>query len=268
MSVTSRSVYFVSESTGITAEAYGHSLLSQFGEARFVTRYSPFVNTREKAKSLADEIAHRAEAEGKRPIVFATMIDEEINAVLRSAHCHYFELFDRFMPDLIEATGLQPCRQSGMSHGLLNLESYEARIETINYALNNDDGMRLNKFDQADVILIGVSRSGKTPTCLYLALHFGMRAANYPITEEDFEAGDLPEELLAHKAKVFALTIEPERLAAIRELRRPNSDYASMRRCFKEVQMAQDMFHRHGMTVLDSTTHSIEELASLIKKSL
>jgi regulator of PEP synthase PpsR (kinase-PPPase family) len=155
-----------------------------------------------------------------------------------------------------------------MSHGLVNLENYEARIETINYALNNDDGMRLNKFDLADVILVGVSRSGKTPTCLYLALHFGMRAANYPITEEDFEKGDLQDELIAHKDKVFALTIEPERLAAIRELRRPNSDYASMRRCFKEVQMAQDMFHRHGMTVLDSTTHSIEELASLIKKSL
>lgn len=263
-----RSVYFVSESTGITAEAYGHSLLSQFGESRFVTRYTPYINTCDKAQALANEIAHRAEAEGQKPIVFATMIDEEINAILRHANCHYFELFDRFMPDLIAATGLQPSRQSGMSHGLVNPENYEARIETINYALNNDDGMRLNKFDQADVILVGVSRSGKTPTCLYLALHFGMRAANYPITEEDFESGDLPDELLEYKHKIFALTIEPERLAAIRELRRPNSDYASMRRCFKEVQMAQDMFHRHGMTVLDSTTHSIEELASLIKKSL
>jgi regulator of PEP synthase PpsR (kinase-PPPase family) len=263
-----RSVYFVSESTGITAEAYGHSLLSQFGDASFITRYTPFINSREKAQALADEFAHRAEAEGEKPIVFATMIDEEINSLLQHAQCHYFELFDRFMPDLIEVTGLQPNRQSGMSHGLVNLESYEARIETINYALNNDDGMRLNKFDLADIILVGVSRSGKTPTCLYLALHFGMRAANYPITEEDFEKGDLPDELLAHAHKVFALTIDPERLAAIRELRRPNSDYASMRRCYKEVQMAQDMFHRHGMTVLDSTTHSIEELASLIKKSL
>ncbi|MDJ0739753.1 MAG: pyruvate, water dikinase regulatory protein [Gammaproteobacteria bacterium] len=263
-----RSVYFVSESTGITAEAYGHSLLSQFGDARFTIRYSPFINTRDKAQALADELAHRAEAEGRKPIVFATMLDEEINAILKYAQCNYFELFDRFMSDLIEATGMEPSRQAGMSHGLVNLENYEARIETINYALNNDDGMRLNKFDQADVILIGVSRSGKTPTCLYLALHFGMRAANYPITEEDFEVGDLPDELLEHKDKVFALTIEPERLAAIRELRRPDSDYASLRRCIKEVQMAQDMFHRHGMTVLDSTTHSIEELASLIKKSL
>lgn len=264
----SRSVYFVSESTGITAEAYGQSLLSQFDDARFVKRYTPFINTRDKAQALANELAHRAEAEGQKPIVFATMVDEEINAVLKHAECHYFELFDRFMPDLIEVTGMQPTHKSGISHGLVNLENYEARIETINYALHNDDGMRLNKFDKADVILVGVSRSGKTPTCLYLALHFGMRAANYPITEEDFEKGDLPDELLAHKDKIFALTIDPERLAAIRELRRPNSDYASMRRCYKEVQMAQDMFHRHSMTVLDSTTHSIEELASLIKKSL
>ena len=264
----SRSVYFVSESTGITAEAYGNSLLSQFGDARFSTRYTPFINTRDKAQALANELAHRAEAEGAKPIVFATMADEELNAVLKHAECHYFELFDRFLPELIVATGLQPTRKSGISHGLVNLENYEARIDTINYALSNDDGMRLNKFGQADVILIGVSRSGKTPTCLYLALHFGMRAANYPITEEDFEAGDLPDELLAHRKKIFALTIEPERLAAIRELRRPDSDYASLRRCYKEVQMADDMFHRYGMTVLDSTTHSIEELASQIKKSL
>jgi regulator of PEP synthase PpsR (kinase-PPPase family) len=264
----SRSVYFVSESTGITAEAYGQSLLSQFGDAGFVTRYTPFVNTRDKAQTLANELAHRAEAEGARPIVFATMVDEEINAVLKHAQCHYFELFERFLPDLVEATGLQPTRKSGISHGLINLENYEARIDTVDYAMHNDDGMRLNRFDKADVILIGVSRSGKTPTCLYLALHFGLRAANYPITEEDFEQGDLPDELLAHRGRIFALTIEPERLAAIRELRRPGSDYASLRRCYKEVQMAWDIFHRHGFTVLDSTTHSIEELASLIKKAL
>ena len=264
----SRSVYFVSESTGITAEAYGQSLLSQFGDARFVKRYTPFINSREKAQALANELSHRAESEGMRPLVFATMVDEEINSILKHAECHYFELFDRFMPDVIEALGIEPRRQSGISHGLVNAENYEARIETINYALHNDDGMRLNKFHKADVILVGVSRSGKTPTCLYLALHFGMRAANYPITEEDFEKGDLPDELLQEREKIFALTIEPERLAAIRELRRPNSDYASLRRCYKEVQMAQDIFHRHGFTVLDSTTHSIEELASLIKKSL
>jgi regulator of PEP synthase PpsR (kinase-PPPase family) len=264
----SRSVYFVSESTGITAEAYGHSLLSQFADARFDKRYTPFINTREKAQALANELAHRAEAEGEKPIVFATMVDEEINTLLKHSECHYFELFDRFMPELIEVIGLAPSRQSGISHGVTNLENYEARIETINYALNNDDGMRLNKFHKADIILIGVSRSGKTPTCLYLALHFGMRAANYPITEEDFEKGDLPDELLEHKHKIFALTIEPDRLAAIRELRRPDSEYSSLRRCYKECQMAQDMFHRHSLTVLDYTTHSIEELASLIKKSL
>lgn len=262
------SVYFVSESTGITAEAYGHSLLSQFHNARFNIKYTPFINTRDKAQALANEILHRAEAEGKKPIVFATMVDEEINTLLKHAECHYFELFDRFMPDLMQIIQLEPSRQSGVSHGLTNPDNYEARIDTINYALNNDDGMRLNKFDQADVILIGVSRSGKTPTCLYLALHFCMRAANYPITEEDFENGDLPEEVLAHKHKIYALTIDPERLAAIRELRRPNSEYATMRRCYKEVQMAEDMFHRYGLRVLDSTTQSIEELASLIKKGL
>ncbi len=262
-----RSVYFVSESTGITAEVYGHSLLSQFGNTRFSIKYTPFINTREKAQGLANEFLHRAEAEGRKPIVFATMVDEEINSLLKHAECHYFELFDRFMPELIEVIGIEPTRQSGISHGQNNPDNYEARIDTINYALSNDDGRRLNRFDQADVILIGVSRSGKTPTCLYPALHFCVRAANYPITEEDFESGDLPAEILAHKRKVFALTIDPERLAAIRELRRPDSEYASLRRCHREVQMAEDMFHRHSLTVLDSTTHSIEELASLIKRA-
>ena len=263
-----RSVYFVSESTGITAEAYGHSLLSQFADVRFSIKYTPFINTREKAQALANEFLHRIEAEGKKPIVFSTMIDDEINKLLKHAECHYFELFDRFLPELAEVIGIDPTRQSGISHGVNNPDNYEARIDTINYAINNDDGMRLNRFDQADVILVGVSRSGKTPTCLYLALHFCMRAANYPITEEDFENGELPDEVLAHKHKIFALTIEPERLAAIRELRRPDSDYASLRRCHREVQMADDMFHLYGLTVLDSTTHSIEELASLIKKCL
>ena len=159
--VTTRSVYFVSESTGITAEAYGQSLLSQFGDATFITRYTPFINSPEKAQSLSNELAHRAEAEGQKPIVFATMVDEEINSVLKHADCHYFELFDRFMPDLIEVLGLEPNHKSGISHGVVNLENYEARIDTINYALSNDDGMRLNKFDKADVIMIGVSRSGK-----------------------------------------------------------------------------------------------------------
>ena len=153
--VSSRTVYFVSESTGITAEAYGLSLLSQFGDVDFVKRYTPFINTRDKAQALSNELAHRAEAEGQRPIVFATMVDDEISQVLKHADCHYFELFERFMPDLIEATGVQPTPQSGISHGLVNPENYEARIDTINYALSNDDGMRLNKFDQADIIVIG-----------------------------------------------------------------------------------------------------------------
>lgn len=263
-----RSVYFVSESTGITAEVYGQTLLSQFEGTRFDTRYTPYINSLQKAQALARELAHMAEAEGRKPVVFATMVDEEISAVLARAECHYFELFDRFMPELCTAMDLKPTRRAGMSHGLNNPENYEARIDTINYALANDDGMRLDRFDKADVILVGVSRSGKTPTCLYLALNFGIRAANYPITDEDFENNDLPEEILKNGHKVFALTIEAERLASIRQLRRPNSRYSDLRRCRNEVMMAEDMFHRHGWRVLDSTAHSIEELASLIKKSL
>lgn len=263
-----RTVYFVSESTGITAEAYGHTLLSQFVDAKFVIRYMPYISSLAKAQSLSDELAHIAEAEGRQPIVFATMVDEQINNLLRHSECHYFELFDRFMPDLIDAIGLTPTPQSGVSHGLKGQKDYSKRIDIINYALTNDDGISLKKLDQADVILIGVSRSGKTPTCLYLALHFGLRAANYPITEEDFEKGDLPPEVLKHRHKMFGLTIDPQNLADIRQRRRPDSPYAELKRCRSEVQMAEDMFYRYQLTVLDSTSHSIEELASYIVKSL
>lgn len=262
----SQRVYFVSECTGITAEVYGHSLLSQFAEVDFHTRYLPYVNTRDKAQALVREIAHLAEAEGNRPIIFATMGDEAINAILKTAEAHYYELFDRFLPDLTRDTRLTLKRQSGMSHAMRS-DRYDARLDAINYALANDDGMKLNALDQADAVVVGVSRSGKTPTCLYLALHFNLRAANYPLTEEDFERDRLPDEVLQHTGRIVALTIDPQRLAAIRERRRPGSSYAELGRCRREVQQAEALFRRYQFPVLDSTSRSIEELAAQIVKN-
>ncbi|HEB94975.1 MAG TPA: kinase/pyrophosphorylase [Sedimenticola thiotaurini] len=264
-----RTVFFVSESTGITAETLGQSLLSQFAHSvEFKTVYMPFINTMERARELAERLKQLNELEGVRPIVFATMPEEDIRAVLSSSPCLYIELFDTFIGPLAKELGVGPSGKRGLTHGFSNGDSYEHRMNIINFAMTNDDGARLDKFDQADVILIGVSRSGKTPTCLYLAIHFDIKAANYPLTEEDFERGRLPQVLMNNRDKLIALTIDPLRLHRIREERRPGSRYASLNSCRREVQEAEEMFRRLGLKVLDTTSHSIEEISSLIMKAI
>jgi len=264
-----RTVFFVSESTGITAEALGQSLLSQFSHSvKFKTVYMPFVNTMERARELSERLVQLEQLDGVRPIVFATMPEEDIREVLNNSPCLYIELFDTFIGPISKELGVGPSGKRGLTHGYSNGDSYEHRMSIINFAMTNDDGARLDKFDQADVILIGVSRSGKTPTCLYLAIHFDIKAANYPITEEDFETGKLPPALLANRDKLIALTINPVRLHNIREERRPGSRYASLKTCRREVQEAAEMFRKLGLKTFDTTSQSIEEISSLIMKSI
>ena len=264
-----RTVYYVSESTGITAETLGHSLISQFEQTiEFKTVYMPFINTVAKARKLSQQFDMVTERDGARPIVFATMVEYETRVILKRSNCLYIELFDTFIAPLSKELGVNPSGKTGLSHGMANGDSYEDRMDIINFAMVNDDGARLDKYDQADVILIGVSRSGKTPTCLYLAMHFGIKAANYPLTPDDFEQNRIPDELLKHKDKLIALTIDPPRLNRIREERRPGSEYASLKRCASEVRQALQMFKKHNIWVLDTTTHSIEEVSSRIVKAV
>jgi regulator of PEP synthase PpsR (kinase-PPPase family) len=262
-----RTIFFVSESTGITAEVLGHSLLSQFKQQiEFRTIYLPFINTRRKAQDVIDKFDRLARQEGYRPIVFATMAEPEIREMFKQSNCLYVELFDTFISPLSKELGVAPSGKVGLSHGMENGESYEDRMSIINFAMVNDDGARLDKYDQADVILVGVSRSGKTPTCLYLALHFGIKAANYPLTEEDFERGSLPDVLVKNRRKMVALVIDPLRLNRIREQRRPGSNYASLATCTSEVKQAARIFQQLKLKSLDTTTHSIEEVSSRIIK--
>lgn len=264
-----RTVFFISESTGITAETLGHSLLSQFSQAvSFKTIYMPFISTPKKARELAVRINQLNEREGVRPLVFATMPDTQIRDILRHASCLYIELFDTFIGPLSEELGVQPSGKRGLSHGFSNDDTYESRMSIINFAMSNDDGACIDKYHEADVILIGVSRSGKTPTCLYLAIHFNIKAANYPLTDDDFETGRLPDVLLQNKKKLVALTIDPIRLNHIREERRRGSDYASLARCRRETRLAEQLFRQLRIRTLDTTSHSIEEISSQIIKSL
>ncbi|WP_181389625.1 pyruvate, water dikinase regulatory protein [Leucothrix pacifica] len=257
-------VFFISESTGITADELGSSLLSQFPQFSFTKRYHPFIDTIEKAEILVEQINEIAEGQSVKPLVFATMANKQINKVLSGVAANYYELFDNYLDKIADNLGVVPRRESGLMHGLVNELQYDARIDAVNYTLAHDDAMVLKGLDEADVIMVGVSRSGKTPTCLYLALKYGIKAANYPLTSDDFERHAFPKEILKYKEKLIVTTISPQRLHHIREKRRPNSRYASMPICASEIKMAMDLYDRHGLVPLDVTSQSVEELATQI----
>ena len=265
---TKRTVFFISESTGITAETLGLSMLSQFPHIEFTQIQRPFIDSEEKAHKLVDEINQVANNETFQPLVFATMPEEHMNAILQQAHCHYYEIFESFLDKIGRDLKTVPVLESGLSHGLVNEKTYDARIDALNYTLKHDDAMVLKTLGDADVIIVGVSRSGKTPTSLYLALKFGIKAANYPITEDDFERNALPQALLDNREKLVATCIKAKRLHQIREKRMPNSQYSALETCKSEIKKAQILYDKYGLTPMDVTSQSIEELAAQIVRQL
>ncbi|MGD2083272.1 MAG: pyruvate, water dikinase regulatory protein [Chromatiales bacterium] len=259
-----RTVFFVSDRTGITVKTLGGSLLTQF-ESMDLERVSiPYVDTPEKAEAAVRRIDAAAEADGVPALVFSTLIDPECRAVLVSANGVLFDFFDTFIGPLETALGMRSSRTVGRTHGMGNATDYQVRMNAVNYALNLDDGVHSGRLDQADVVLLGVSRSGKTPTCLYLGLEFGIHAANYPLTEEDFEKGRLPEAVRPLKGRLAGLTIAPERLHEIREERRAGSRYASLKQCRYEVDEAERLMRRDRIPIIDTTHASIEEIATML----
>ncbi|KFN46318.1 posphoenolpyruvate synthetase regulatory kinase/phosphorylase PpsR [Arenimonas composti] len=258
-----RPIFYVSDGTGITAETIGHSLLTQFNGVSFDPRRIPFVDSVEKAEAAVAEIRATGERAGCRPIVVNTVVDPDLNALLAESGALMLDLFAPFIAPLEQELGVRRESAVGHAHGMVDFAAYEQRINATNYALTHDDGIDIH-YDDADVILVGVSRSGKTPTCLYLALHYGVKAANYPLTEEDLEGSGLPPRLRAHRGKLFGLTIDPQRLQQIRQERKPNSRYATMELCRREVAAAETMFRQENIPVLSTTHTSIEEIASKV----
>jgi [pyruvate, water dikinase]-phosphate phosphotransferase / [pyruvate, water dikinase] kinase len=259
-----RTVFFVSDGTGITAETLGHSVLTQFESLRYRRVRAPFIDSVSKAQELLGRINDAAVLDGRRPIVFSTLVNREVNAVLRRARAMVLDLLDSFVVPLEQELGLQSTHTIGRSHTMSDAGTYHRRIEAINFALAHDDGQSATGLATADVILVGVSRSGKTPTSLYLAMQYGVKAANYPLIPEDFERDELPAALPPHRRKLFGLSIAPERLAEVRHERRPNSHYASLENCRQEIAAAERMMRREGIRWLSSTTKSIEEIAATI----
>ena len=260
-------VFIISDGSGLTAETTAQALLSRFPDLQFDYTALPFVDTPEKVAEAVRQIDRAAE-NGPAPLVFVTFVDDAYTAQLARARGHLFDLFQPFISELEALLGRTSSHEVRLAHGVGDQERYNQRIDALNYTLRCDDGLHPEDYPQADVILLGVSRSGKTPTSLYLALHFGLYTANYPLTDDDFETDALPAVLQDCQANLFGLTIVPERLAEIRTQRRPDSRYASLVQCRREVQQAQALFTRLNLPHFDSTSHSVEELGSRIHTAI
>ncbi|HLV76517.1 MAG TPA: pyruvate, water dikinase regulatory protein [Marinobacter sp.] len=259
-----RTAFFISDGTGLTAEALGQALLAQFDKIEFERITVPYIDDEEKARDMVNRINQAAEIDGERPLIFDTIVNSAIREVISQANGFMIDTFGTFLKPLEEELKASSSYSVGRSHSINNAGSYERRIDAVNFALDNDDGARTRHYGEADLILVGASRSGKTPTCLYLALQYGVKAANYPITEEDLDDQSLPATLRPHKEKLFGLTIDPERLATIRHERRPNSRYSSIQQCMHEIEEIELMYKRERIPFLNTTAYSVEEISTRI----
>lgn len=258
-----RTAFFISDRTGLTAENLGHSLLSQFEGITFNRVRLPFVDTPEKARDAVTQINAAAAADGQRPLVFSTLILPDVRGIVELSNALILDLFEMFIVPLETELDQPSSHAIGRSHAAgMN---YNSRMDAVNYALSHDDGGISRELNRADVVLVGVSRCGKTPTSLYLALQFGIYAANYPLVPEDFSGGELPPALNHLKHKLYGLTIRPERLQQIRTERSPNSHYASLENCQLEVKQAESLMRQSNIPYLDVTTMSVEEIAATIR---
>jgi len=259
---TKRTAFFVSDRTGLTVEKLGRSLLSQFEGIDFARVTLPFIDSVEKAREAVVRINSAGQADARRPIVFSTLIVPEIHDIIEQSDALILDLFESFIVPLENELGVPSSHAVGRSHqtGI----HYNERMDAVNYALNHDDGGVTRDLGRADIILVGVSRCGKSPTSLYLALQFGIFAANYPLVPEDFERHTLPKALIPLTAKLHGLTIQPERLSHIRAERMPNSRYAALENCRMEIRQAEELMRAAGIPMLDVTTISVEEIATTL----
>ncbi|RBP48616.1 posphoenolpyruvate synthetase regulatory kinase/phosphorylase PpsR [Arenicella xantha] len=262
-----RKVFFLSDSTGMTAENLGRSLLVQFPQIQFESVTKPFVDTPEKAHRIAAEINKEAQESIARPIVVDTILNQDVSIVIENSNCFYIDVFSTFLSPLEAELGVKSAHNVG--HPAIFKEdsrtvdqNYMQRIDAVHFALANDDGMHLHRYAEADIILIGVSRTGKTPTSVYLGMQYGVKAANYPLIPDDLDTGKLPNALVEHQRKLFGLTIRPARLSEIRNERKPNSQYANLRTCVDEIRQAETLYRQYRVPYIDTTQLSVEEIAA------
>ncbi|WP_114801124.1 pyruvate, water dikinase regulatory protein [Moraxella canis] len=259
-----RSAFFISDGTAITAETLGKSLLSQFSDVEFDIQVIPYVDTPLLACEAVQRINKAYESSGLRPLVFDTIVSDEIREIINAADAHNLDIYEGLINRIATEINHKPNPHAGMAHSSVDSDDYKARIDAVHFALDNDDGARTNHYDGADIILIGLSRSGKTPTSLYLALQYGIRAANYPLTEEDLDTSQLPRALKPYHHKLFGLTIDTERLVRIRQERKAGSRYASLAQCQEEQRAIQAIYSSQKIPNLNVSEMSVEEIATRI----
>ncbi len=267
MNAEPRTVFIVSDGTGITAETFSQSILTQF-ELPFRQIRMPFIDTVDKAHEAVREINNYGETSGQEPIVFTTLVNTETNAIVRTANGLIMDMFQKFIAPLELTLGMKSNHEIGSFHHNTDTQAYKNRIEAINFSLEHDDGQTNQNLADADIILLGVSRSGKTPTSLYLAMQYSLKTANYPLTPDDFERNQIPRGLIPFKKKLFGLTIDPIRLSEIRNERRPGSNYAKIDNCRYEVSEAEAMMLNNSISCLSTTNKSIEEIATTILQKI
>lgn len=261
-----RPVFFASDGTGITAETLGNSVLTQFDGAFSKTR-RPFIESVDAAKAVVAEIRVQANR-GVEPIVFLTIMSREIRAVFDDCPGIVLDLVESSLAELEDRLGQPASRSLGKAHGIADSDVYRNRMAAVEFALEHDDGQSVKALGLADVILVGPSRVGKTPTGMYLAITHGIRAANYPLLDEDFGQQALPPTLRPLTDKLFGLVSSPQYLHQIRTERRPDSPYASLQQCIFETKAAITLFSANGIPFLDTTTKSIEEISTIILSTL
>lgn len=263
-----RYVFFVSDRTCITTENLGGALLTQFDKVEFNKETIPFVDSENKANNLINQIYDCYCQTKTKPLVLTTIVSPTIRDKFKLDFVVHIDFFQSFIPHLENELGHKATHVIGKSHGIMDEGKYYKRIDAIEFSLTNDDGVSLKNFEEAEVILVGVSRVGKTPTCLYLAVNYGIKAANYPLVDEDLTSRMLPKELIKHESKLFGLTIEPQRLNHIRSNRLPNTKYANLDNCIYELERAQQIMENYNIPCLNASNKSIEEIAASIMQKV
>jgi regulator of PEP synthase PpsR (kinase-PPPase family) len=256
-------VFYLSDSTGISAETMGNALLIQFPEMRFERRLIPFITTVEEARRVV-AVLDAAMDGPVTPLAFSTTAVTEIRDELHTSRCPLIDFFDLHMTRVESILGRQGQRVAARLHGVGDVKRYNARMAAVEYAIEHDDGQSMRALDKADVILVAPSRCGKTPTTMYLALQHGVFVANYPLVEEDFDSSELPRPIRHLRDRCFGITTTPARLSQVRHERRPNSRYASLEQCTYELRRAEALYRSHRIPSINSSAKSVEEMSTVI----
>lgn len=260
-------VFFLSDSTGISAETMGNALLIQFPECRFDRTTLPFIGSVEEARQVVAMLDEAMDGP-VTPLVFCTAADDVVRHELLQTKAPVLDLFEMHMSRVEEILGVRGERRAARLHGVGDIKRYNTRMAAVEFTIEHDDGQSVRALESADVILLAPSRCGKTPTSMYLALQHGLFVANYPLVDEDLEDERLPRPVREYAARCFGLTTTVDRLSRIRNERRPGSRYASTEQCRWELRRSEHLLRAHGVPVIDTATRSVEEISTRILQNL